>query len=80
MQANIYEPQAAAEFLKISLDELRFLAQLGYLTLRQYKNRQFFLGGELDCIKNDVQRQLGNKPAGVPHSSRSDRPVLQTGR
>lgn len=55
---NTYEPEQAAEFLEISMDELEELKQKRALVLRCHRNRKFFLGGELDYIKPTVHKRL----------------------
>ena len=58
LSQNIYSPKQAAEFLGISLLELQQLGRQGDATLRRYKGKDYYLGGELDCIKPDIQKRL----------------------
>ena len=55
-----YEPDEAAAFLGLTLQQVHFLTHKRRLTLYTFQRRSYYLGGELDCVRNDASllRQL----------------------
>ena len=53
-----FSPLEAANFLNVGAMELRILTRAGHLTLRRHNKCDFYLGGELDSIRNDVTTLL----------------------
>ena len=50
--AGTYTPEEAAEFLKISKEDLEQLTRDGKIRMHQHSRRLYYLGGELDSAKS----------------------------
>ncbi len=60
---NFYSLNKAAEFLHITQEELKQLTEQGDIMIRLFRGKQFYLGGELDCIRYSVRQKLRGIPA-----------------
>lgn len=61
-----YSADQAAEFLRITVRQLVTLTKQGHIRKQRYKKQEFYLGGELDCVKRDVKNLVSQLPSEPP--------------